>query len=175
MAKSGFAHEKNLADHWITPSALLSRLGEFDLDPCACELGQPWPTASRMYTLPAENGLLLPWFGRVWLNPPYGRETSKWIERMALHRNGLMLIFARTETVTFQRLWQYADAIFFPKGRIQFFRYDGTLPETGSTAPSCLVAFGEHNVSALAHSGLCGALVNRWQNLNRNGVGQVCI
>jgi hypothetical protein len=175
MTKTGFTHEKNLADHWITPRSLLSALGEFDLDPCACELGQPWPTANRMYILPAENGLILPWFGRVWLNPPYGSETPKWIERMALHADGIMLIFARTETIAFQRLWQHGDAIFFPKGRIQFFRYDGTLPKTGSTAPSCLVAFGERNVSALGDCGLCGALVSRWQNLKTGGLGQLSI
>jgi hypothetical protein len=161
----GFTHEDNLADHWITPRPLLEALGEFDLDPCLCELGQPWPTARYGYTLPNENGLLLPWKGRVWLNPPYGRETPMWIERAALHNDAVMLLFARTETLAFQRIWQYAKAVLFLKGRVQFFRHDGTLPQTGSTAPSCLVAFGGRNREALAHSGLQGALVSNWECL----------
>lgn len=68
---SGFTHENNLADHWITPRNIVDALGPFDLDPCACQLGQPWPMGARSYTLPGENGLLLPWKGRVFLNPPY--------------------------------------------------------------------------------------------------------
>lgn len=33
-------------DEWLTPPWLLSRLGSFDLDPCA-SVNRPWPTTSN--------------------------------------------------------------------------------------------------------------------------------
>lgn len=77
----GFAREDNQKDHWLTPPELLTALGGFDLDPCAYH-SQPWKTAKTQYALPEHDGLLMPWEGRVWCNPPYGKETKKWIERM---------------------------------------------------------------------------------------------
>lgn len=62
-------------DSWITPKWIIDRLGTFDLDPCACE---PQPC-----------------------NPPYGRSLGIWLERMALHNNGIALVFARTDTRAF--------------------------------------------------------------------------
>lgn len=168
MTHTGFTHERNLADHWITPRSILEGLGAFDLDPCACEINQPWVTARRMYFLPNENGLLLPWSGKVWLNPPYGKETEKWIQRMVLHGNGVMLIFARTETAMFQSLWKYASALFFFAKRLRFCRPDGIEGESAS-APSCLVAFGEQSKNALINSQFRGSLVTGWEH--RNGLG----
>jgi len=159
---AGFAYENNQADHWLTPPEILKPLGLFDLDPC----GFPgWVTAWRHYLLPDENGLLLPWSGRVWCNPPYGREIPKWVERMALHRHGTMLIFARTDTQAFAGVWKCADSILFLTGRVRFFRPDGTRGDAG-TAPSCLAAFGPQDVAALtvaANSGhFKGALLSAW-------------
>lgn len=54
-------------DCWLTPPELLKALGAFDLDPC-CPSRMPWRTAVTMYS-PLDNGLMAPWFGRVWLNP----------------------------------------------------------------------------------------------------------
>lgn len=124
---------------WLTPPELLRALGPFDLDPCA-PVVRPWPMARQHYTK-LDNGLALPWHGRVWLNPPYGRETFKWLERLAEHKNGLALIFARTETNGFhETIWQKASCIFFFRGRLRFHHISG---EKGgaANAPSCLVAY----------------------------------
>jgi len=59
-------------DTWLTPPAILAELGTFDLDPCAAPSPRPWATATRHIESP-DDGLVLPWEGRVWLNPPYGR------------------------------------------------------------------------------------------------------
>ncbi len=69
-------------DEWLTPPDLLACLGEFDLDPCA-PIVRPWDTAKDHYTI-ENNGLRVPWFGRVWCNPPYGKHTASWLYRMAL-------------------------------------------------------------------------------------------
>lgn len=168
----GFTHEatQNETDHWLTPPEILGALGEFDLDPCACAMGQPWPTAREHFRLPEQDGLLLAWSGRVWCNPPYGRELGKWIDRMALHANGVMLIFGRYDTQQFKPIWKYADALLFLEGRVRFrLPPDGRLPENGggAGAPSVLVAFGQNNVEALSNCGLRGALVTGWRMCER--------
>jgi len=145
-------------DEWLTPPELLGRLGEFDLDPCAA-VKQPWPTAKKHLTV-IENGLSMPWAGRVWCNPPYGPATGTWLSRLASHTNGIALIFARTETEMFHReVWERADACLFLEGRLYFYRLDGTRAKANAGGPSVLIAYGAENVQALAESGIKGALV----------------
>lgn len=144
-----FAYESNATDHWLTPPDLLQALGGFDLDPCAYHT-QPWQSAAKHYALPENDGLLLPWHGRVWCNPPYGKETGRWVDRMALHSNGIMLIFGRYETEGFRPAWKYADAIYWLYKRVAFYLPSGSLPEDGGgTAPSLLIAFGKQNIDSL--------------------------
>lgn len=54
-----------LNDEWLTPPELLRALGPFALDPCA-PVVRPWDTAERHYTV-EDDGLSIPWVGRVWL------------------------------------------------------------------------------------------------------------
>lgn len=153
-------HESHAADTdvWLTPPYIKAPLGEFDLDPCAA-IDQPWPTAKTHYTK-ADNGLLRPWFGRVWLNPPYGAEAYKWIKRLAEHGNGIALIFARTETKAFfDDVWERADGLLFLRGRVKFCYPDGRQCPTNAGAPSVLVAYGWQNTADLRASGLDGKLV----------------
>jgi len=142
-------------DEWLTPPEIFTELGEFDLDPCA-PINRPWDTAKKHYTL-IDNGLIQPWEGRIWCNPPYGRETSKWLKKMAEHGNGIALIFARTETGNFfNYIWPKATAIMFLKGRLTFYNVDGTKPENSAGAPSCLIAYGENNAKILKNCNLRG-------------------
>lgn len=153
-------HESHSADTdvWLTPPYLKAPLGEFDLDPCAA-INQPWPTAKTHYTK-ADNGLLKPWFGRVWLNPPYGAEANKWLKRLAEHGEGTALIFARTETKSFfDYVWDVAVAVLFIRGRVKFCYPDGRQCPTNAGAPSCLVAYGYHDFIALLASRHTGKLV----------------
>ena len=71
-----------LTDTWLTPPEILEALGSFDLDPCAAPDPRPWPTAAWHIARPAD-GLAATWAGRVWLNPPYGPATGRWLGRLA--------------------------------------------------------------------------------------------
>lgn len=156
--RGGFGYEaptEGNTNDWWTPPEIVDALGRFDLDPCA-GAGQT-PLASRIYT-PPQDGLTLPWEGRVWCNPPYGPHVGQWAERMAEHHNGIMLIFARVETRAWRGIWAGADAILFPFRRITFHRPDGNKAKSG-TAPSAFCAYGLANVEALRHCGIEGALV----------------
>ena len=146
---------------WLTPPELVKALGKFDLDPRQA-IGQPWSHAGKFWTK-LDNGLVQPWFGRVWLNPPYGRETFKWVKRLSEHKNGLALIFARTETKGFHKeIWEKAHSVFFFKGRIKFCRIDGTIGDSAN-APSCLVSYSKMDslriVEAIENKSISGKFV----------------
>lgn len=153
---------KGKTDVWLTPPSILESVGgweNFDLDPAAAE-NQPWPTARQHYT-ERDNGLMLPWHGRVWLNPPYSRGIiGRFMGRMAAHGNGIAMVFARSETEFFHRhVWPAADAIFFFEGRVNFYRADGTEAAVDGGAPSVLIGYGADNADCLAGCGLPGAFV----------------
>lgn len=100
MTGMGSHHSTSMKEEtWLTPPYIIQALGPFCLDPCAAT-DQPWSTAVTQFTKP-ENGLARDWFGFVWCNPPYGRHTGAWLNKLADHGNGLALIFARTETAMF--------------------------------------------------------------------------
>lgn len=148
------SHQKNGGhDEWLTPPEILSRLGAFDLDPCAPQV-RPWDTAAKHYT-EGDNGLAQPWHGRVWCNPPFGREAIKWLRRMRDHGNGIALIPARTETAMFYEcVWGAADGVLFVRGRPHFHFVDGSRAKFNSGAPIALVAYGVDNLRVLAQSEL---------------------
>ena len=154
----GHHSAKSGKDEWLTPPELLLTLGTFDLDPCA-SVSRPWPTASRHYTI-RDDGLSQPWEGRVFCNPPYGRQTGVWLSRCADHGNATALIFARTETSDWQKqVWAKAHSILFLYGRLYFHHADGTRAAANSGAPSALVAYDNQNTDFLIQSGLAGKLV----------------
>ncbi len=157
----GFGFERPYeggTNDWLTPPRLVRMLGDFDLDPCACP-NPPWALAKKSYT-PPQNGLSLPWEGRVFCNPPYGPYVEDWVKRMGAHGNGILLIFSRTETAAWRWVWQTGDAFLFPEGRVSFYRPDGKRAKSG-TAPSALIAYGAANLAALRDSGIAGAFFER--------------
>lgn len=160
MAKGIGGHhtgEKKDNSTWITPKYIIDALGEFDTDPATPEEGMPWPTATVMYK-PSEDGLLKPWRGRIWLNPPYAStEITKWMKRMSLYNNGIALVFARTETKFFQKyVFQKATSILFISGRLTFHHSNGEKAKGTGGAPSVLIAYGEENSRVLEKCGIPG-------------------
>jgi hypothetical protein len=92
------------AEHYTPPrivGAVIDCMGGIDLDPCA-DPGRQIP-ALRHYTK-NDGGLLQPWSGRVYVNPPYGRQISLWINKLLQEYQagnvlaGIMLLPARTDT-----------------------------------------------------------------------------
>lgn len=158
LAMGGHQSARMITDTWLTPPHIISALGEFDLDPCAAPEPRPWPTADVHYTLPTD-GLAEPWFGRIWLNPPYSREAVKWLRKLSDHGHGTALVFARTETSWFiDTVWHKASAVLFLHGRLHFHHPDGHRAPANAGAPSCLVAYGRHDAEVLAQCGLDGTM-----------------
>lgn len=175
-------HQQSIGinQEWLTPPEIIKSLGRFDLDPCA-PIVRPWETAKVHYTI-EDDGLLKPWKNiehhttitnhewqefpctsyiknpRVWLNPPYDRRViDEWMRKMGEHGNGISLIFARTDTNTFQKcVFGYASSILFMQGRITFYTVEGKKGHFNGGAPSVLVAYGDNNSQAIAESGIKG-------------------
>lgn len=121
------------SDDWYTPRWIFDGLGmEFDLDVAAPDGGAANVPASRFYTV-ADDGLLSPWDGYVWCNPPYSAPTA-WCRKWATHEpGGCLLIRADLSTGGPFAAWSAAHAAYVPAKRLQF--------ESGAGKPSGAVNF----------------------------------
>lgn len=131
------------SSEWFTPPHVFDALGlRFDLDVAAPIGGVPWLPAAKFYTAD-DDGLAQPWKGRVWLNPPYGREVGDWTDKLVRHGSGVALVFARTDARWAQRAILGADAVCLIAGRLQFVPgdRDGWVPQNAA-APSMLLGYG---------------------------------
>lgn len=166
MKQGNFTHDRDLAngkEEWLTPPMIIQSVGPFDLDPCS-PINRPWPTAQKHFTI-EDNGLIKPWEGLVFCNPPYGPKTGDWLARCAEHNNCIALVFARTETMAFHRhVWPKARSLFFLSGRLSFFHVTGKMGGAAG-APSVLIAYGELADLRLRGNGkLAGHYVRNWPN-----------
>jgi phage N-6-adenine-methyltransferase len=138
------------SDLWETPPDLVAAcarwLGPFNLDPAAT---MDTAKAPAYYT-PEDDGLARPWFGAVWLNPPYSR-TGRWVAKAAEEwRAGrvervVALVAARTDT----RWWHdivlpTAAMVVFLRGRVQFL-LDGQ-PVGPAPFPSAIVVWQDRPI-----------------------------
>lgn len=78
----------------------------------------------------------------MWLNPPYGRDIGKWVEKAykeSLKENTVVvcLLPARTDTAWFHDYCMYGRVIFV-RGRLKFGGAKNSAP-----FPSMVVIFGE--------------------------------
>jgi len=113
-------------EDWATPWDLFkewdAKEGPFCLDVCATAQNAK---CSRFYS-PAENGLMLPWFGKCWLNPPYGRKITQWLEKALFEVQSkradkvCCLIPARTDTKWWHDIVIPHGKTHFLRGRVRF-------------------------------------------------------
>lgn len=129
-------------NEWATPRAFFDALDaefHFNLDPCAT----PQNAKCCKFFTAEQNGLDQDWGGgRVFCNPPYGREIGRWVRKCweeSRKPNTLvvMLIPARTDTSYFHDyIYGKAREIRFIRGRLHF----NESPQ-GAPFPSMVVVF----------------------------------
>jgi len=109
---------------WATPQEWFSYLDlefKFTLDPCCL----PDTAKCKKYFTPVEDGLSQSWAGeRVFMNPPYGRDISKWMEKAYVecrdhHALVVCLVPARVDSQWWHRFAVMGE-IRFPIGRLKF-------------------------------------------------------
>jgi hypothetical protein len=141
------------SNEWYTPvpyvEAARTVLGCIDTDPSSCAFANETVKATRYYTQ-SDNGLMLPWIGRCFINPPFGKtESGQSLLKMFTTRliqqyeagictEAILLIPVNTATRWFVPLWQYP--ICFPVKRIRFNTEVGK--SDGAAFPTCLVYLG---------------------------------
>jgi len=135
---------------WYTPAWIIEELGlTFDLDPCSPFDFETFIPAKTKFTV-FDDGLSREWFGRVWLNPPYGPDTGFWMRRMIAHGNGIALVFSRTDAEWCQQAMRACSAMLFMSGRIAFVPGAENAHKAGRAgAGTVLFAFGDDNARAL--------------------------
>lgn len=141
------------SDEWYTPPAIFEALGiEFDFDP-ASGAGDFVP-ARRKIQRP-DDGLSADWYGRVWMNPPFGGRNGQvpWLRKFLDHGDGIALVAARTSAWWFHEEAVKAETMLFPRGKTKFIRPDGSLGKSPGTGV-VLLGMGEHSNRALEQSGL---------------------
>ncbi len=133
------------SDEWYSPGHIVERarlvMGGIDLDPASSAAANATIQAARFYTSD-QDGLLQPWAGRVWLNPPYSTVASWTAQLMRAYIDGaidqaVLLVPARTDTRWFDPLYVYPHC--FIRGRL---RFGGA--KSGAPFPSAVVYLGPH-------------------------------
>lgn len=145
------AYEKaGASNEWYTPKYIFDALGlRFDLDVAAPVEG-PRHVPAAAWLTPIHNGLISPWIGLVWMNPPFGHMRNKraWLNRFFGHGNGVALVPDRTSAPWFQEFAPRADAICWVSPKIKFERPDGSHGESPGTR-TALLAAGSRAAAAL--------------------------
>lgn len=137
--KTLFSSER---DDWETPKDFFKKYDDiyhFDLDVCANDNNHK---CTRYFTK-EEDGLKQQWKGMCWMNPPYGRDIPKWMEKAYLSSQEgatvVCLVPSRTDT---QWWHDYAmkGEIEFIKGRLKFVGAKHSAP-----FPNAVVVFKGKN------------------------------
>ena len=107
----------------------------FTLDVCALKEN----AKCKRFFSPKEDGLRQPWEGACWMNPPYGREIGKWMEK-ALNESEkgalvVCLVPARPDTEWWHK-FALRGEIRFLRGRLKFGK-----AKSGAPFPSAVIIF----------------------------------
>jgi len=139
---------------WGTPRSFMAFLEErFNFSPTLDAAATVRNTKAPRFYNPTQDGLKHPWNGKVWLNPPFGRELPRWLEKCAeeIKTNDrceviYCLIPARTDTRWFHDIvMPNAYLAYLIKGRFNFVA-PGTAEGANAPFPSMLVVWRRHNL-----------------------------
>lgn len=111
-------------DQWATPQEFFNKLNAefvFTLDVAA----QSENAKCKHFYTREQDGLKQVWKGRCFMNPPYGREIGKWVEKAYISSKTsadlvVCLLPSRTDTKWFQDFILPHAEIRFIRGRLKF-------------------------------------------------------
>lgn len=145
--------------HWYLPRPWAVRvhaaMGGVDLDPCAAHPELDQVHAATSYLWPAQDGLTLPWSGRVYCNPPYDRRGVRLFTDRILAQEQhcdqlVVLVPLRPSARWWRDLARRAETCIILPKRIAFI--DGSAePKKGTTGRGelCFFAWRVVNLGAL--------------------------
>ncbi len=125
------------SNEWYTPpeivSSVLEVFGEIDLDPCSNSHVNPNIPAKRHFTKD-DDGLSKSWWGKVYMNPPYGRDVRQWVEKIySEFKDGnvseaIVLVAGRIDTQWFNILAKAGFIWCAIEGRLCFSNCENNAP-----------------------------------------------
>lgn len=145
------------SDEWYTPKYIFDALGvEFDLD-VASPLGGPRYVPTKSYY--SSNSLEIEWRGFVWMNPPFGHQSTKrkWLQKFFAHKNGIALLPDRTSAPWWQEYAVLSDVVLFLSPKVKFERIDGSIGEHPGTGTN-LFAVGQKGKEAVLRASSLGSV-----------------
>ncbi|WP_163098557.1 DNA N-6-adenine-methyltransferase [Acidithiobacillus ferrianus] len=157
-------------NEWYTPGEIIrtakAAMGAIDCDPASSELANETVGATFFYS-ETQNGLTLPWSGRVWLNPPYAQPLiAQFAEAVASkyeageYEQACILVNNATETGWFQRILSVASGACFPSSRIRFLSPDN---KQGAPLQGQAILYVGDDFQRFADAfGKLGAVLSRW-------------
>ena len=150
------AYEKRgESDEWYTPKYIFDALGtSFNLDVASPPEGPRHVPANSFYS---EKSLDREWSGFVWMNPPFGHQSTKrlWLRKFFDHGDGIALLPDRTSAPWWQEFAPLADAVLFVAPKVKFERPDGSIGEQPGTGTT-LFAAGNPATDALIRASSLG-------------------
>ncbi len=145
----GVEQQQITKDDHYTPKWIFDLLGlRFDIDVASPPGGIPWIPADKYYTQ-ADDGLLQPWYGRIWCNPPFSKP-GPWADRMIEHQNGILLACV-SKSAWMDRVWASNASIHLLQYEMFFVRPED---EGRIRWPTFMAAFGTENQTALTNVGV---------------------
>ena len=134
------------SDERYTPSWIFDGLGgTFDTDPASPGHGAGDCVPARVKYTRADDGLVQPWHGSVWLNPPFSNATP-WARRFIDHAQGVFLGPVANAAWCIE-LMQAAHLVWFMR---DFAFTHPTHAGKRSSMPLFMAAIGTAEVDALA-------------------------
>ena len=165
-----FPNPKAKSNEWFTPARYIEAAREvmngIDLDPASCKEANKIVKATHYYTQ-RENGLEQPWYGKIWLNPPYNATHDcrfpqpTWARKLQREyqlgnvEQAMLLISAATKQKWFHELLEYPvclmlERIFFirPGKHPEELRHGNTVVYLGSHEQKFIDVFSKFGTIA---------------------------
>lgn len=131
-------HFSSATDLWYTPQDFYEALHAefaFEVDVCAT----PENAKCERFFTKEDDGLSQDWIGVCWMNPPYGREIGRWMQKAyesaLAGATVVCLVPARTDTEWWHRFAMRGEVRFI-RGRLKFGGASNAAP-----FPSAVVVF----------------------------------
>lgn len=148
-------------DRWCTPPHVIemarAAMGGIDLDVASNAAAQAIVKAASWYSLDTgRDGLALPWAGRVWCNPPYGkglvdRFSDKIVSELERGQITAMLVLVNSSTSAawWQQLARHADSLLFCSSRLSFWHAETGKTQSGNFYDQTIFTFGALDLEPL--------------------------
>jgi phage N-6-adenine-methyltransferase len=146
----------SISAEWETPQDLFNIIDSvchFNTDVCATDENKK----CDKYWTKKDNALQHIWVGVCWMNPPYGREISKFMQHAYNNSQRgdcvvVCLVPSRTDTAWWHDYALKGEVIYF-RGRLKFinrslpsYRADGNYKISSAPFPSALVVFDRNKI-----------------------------